>query len=262
MGNQIANAWLYSGNNFLKLGKYEEALRCFIKVLELEPQISVPFSNIEDMEKFIRREGIRTDEQIKETRQRYIELEKKRRLELENKRQLELESARKREEESRRWAIKNEFPQFIREIEYCADERPCPKCYEIEIFILSLSPNARSLSVRCKHCQHEYRIKIEPDDPQKITKMFNSLMEGTENALPVWHMTIRKRQSANQRKPILSSVKKAVWKRDGGKCVNCGSDIAIEYDHIIPVAKGGSSTIQNIQILCQKCNRKKSASIE
>jgi 5-methylcytosine-specific restriction endonuclease McrA len=75
-------------------------------------------------------------------------------------------------------------------------------------------------------------------------------------------MEMIKRQSTNQRKPIPSSVKKAVWKRDGGKCVNCGSDVDIEYDHIIPVVKGGSSTIQNIQILCKKCNRKKHASIE
>ena len=68
----------------------------------------------------------------------------------------------------------------------------------------------------------------------------------------------------DQEKPdryIPSSVKIAVWRRDGGKCVECGSKEKLEYDHIIPVSKGGSSTERNIQLLCEKCNRKKSANI-
>lgn len=61
---------------------------------------------------------------------------------------------------------------------------------------------------------------------------------------------------------IPSSVKLAVWRRDGGKCVECGSKEKIEYDHVIPVSKGGSNTERNIQLLCEKCNRKKAANIE
>jgi len=36
----------------------------------------------------------------------------------------------------------------------------------------------------------------------------------------------------------------------------------LEYDHIIPVSKGGSNTERNIQLLCEKCNRQKSATIQ
>lgn len=60
---------------------------------------------------------------------------------------------------------------------------------------------------------------------------------------------------------IPPSVKLAVWQRDQGKCVQCGSNEKLEYDHIIPVSKGGSSTERNIQLLCEKCNREKSARI-
>jgi len=35
----------------------------------------------------------------------------------------------------------------------------------------------------------------------------------------------------------------------------------LEYDHISPIAKGGSNTEPNIQLLCEKCNRKKGATI-
>lgn len=174
-----------------------------------------------------------------------------------------------RELEKKKSVFHSNLSQLIREIDLSADERPCPKCNELEVLILSLSPNARSLSVRCKHCLYDFRIKLEPDDAEKIIRLYNSFLEerGTcsehgNDAVPFWKMEIVKRQFTNQRKPIPTSVKKAVWKRDGGKCVNCGSEIDIEYDHIIPVAKGGSSTIQNVQILCKRCNRKKSASIE
>ena len=189
--------------------------------------------------------------------------------EQEERREKERREKERRERERKKLAFNENLSQLIREIELSADERPCPKCNELEISILSLSPNARSLLARCKHCQCEYRIKMEPDDSSKIINLFNSFLEerniflpDTKDALPVWRMEIKKRQGTNQRVPIPTDVKKAVWKRDGGKCVNCGSEFELQYDHIIPVAKGGSSTIENIQILCKKCNYKKHASIQ
>mgnify|MGYP000120482121 CR=1 FL=1 len=56
-------------------------------------------------------------------------------------------------------------------------------------------------------------------------------------------------------------VKDKVWNRDGGKCVECGSNEKLEFDHIIPFSKGGSNTYRNIQLLCEECNRKKSNQI-
>jgi hypothetical protein len=61
---------------------------------------------------------------------------------------------------------------------------------------------------------------------------------------------------------VSAEVKLAVWRRDCGKCVECGSKEKLEYDHIIPVNKGGSNTERNIQLLCEKCNRKKAALIQ
>jgi hypothetical protein len=63
------------------------------------------------------------------------------------------------------------------------------------------------------------------------------------------------------RERIPKEVQREVWRRDNGKCVECGSQEKLEYDHIIPVSKGGSNTARNIQLLCEKCNRKKGASI-
>jgi hypothetical protein len=74
------------------------------------------------------------------------------------------------------------------------------------------------------------------------------------NDLNISHI-VRSRQ-------IAPSVKKAVWERDGGKCVVCGSTVELEYDHNIPISKGGSNTVNNIRLLCRKCNRSKTDKID
>lgn len=60
-------------------------------------------------------------------------------------------------------------------------------------------------------------------------------------------------------------IKMRVVRRDNYTCLSCGKhllDNEIEFDHIIPVAKGGSSEEQNIRLTCFDCNRSKSDSVE
>jgi hypothetical protein len=64
-----------------------------------------------------------------------------------------------------------------------------------------------------------------------------------------------------RRTPIRSEVKREVWIRDGGRCVECGGQDRLEFDPDIPFSKGGSDSVGNIRILCLPCNRRKSASI-
>ena len=60
-----------------------------------------------------------------------------------------------------------------------------------------------------------------------------------------------------RRERIPESVRLFVWQRDCGRCVKCESSERLEFDHIIPVAEGGSSTERNVQLLCERCNRTK-----
>lgn len=66
---------------------------------------------------------------------------------------------------------------------------------------------------------------------------------------------------SNKRPPIPKDVADAVWNRDKGKCVYCGSTENLHFDHIIPFSKGGDTSIENLQLLCRKCNLEKSNKI-
>ena len=55
-------------------------------------------------------------------------------------------------------------------------------------------------------------------------------------------------------------VRMYVWRRDGGRCVRCGTQEGVWFDHVVPVWEGGSLAEQNIRLLCEHCRREKRSS--
>ena len=49
----------------------------------------------------------------------------------------------------------------------------------------------------------------------------------------------------------------AIMDANNSACVVCGSTQDIAIDHIFPLSKGGSNTIDNVQPLCRRCNSRK-----
>ena len=66
-------------------------------------------------------------------------------------------------------------------------------------------------------------------------------------------MAVSKRTKALQISP---KVKAAVWERDKGCCVFCGSPYAAPVAHFIARSHGGLGIEENILSLCQNCHRK------
>lgn len=65
-----------------------------------------------------------------------------------------------------------------------------------------------------------------------------------------------------ERAVINNDIRYEVLKRDNFRCKICGMSaedgIKLHVDHIIPVSKGGKSTMNNLQTLCERCNLGKS----
>jgi 5-methylcytosine-specific restriction endonuclease McrA len=69
--------------------------------------------------------------------------------------------------------------------------------------------------------------------------------------------------SLQHTRAIPSSVKKEVCSRDKGRCVICGDNKNLHFDHNLPYSLGGTSlTAGNVRLLCMKHNLAKSAKIE
>jgi hypothetical protein len=84
------------------------------------------------------------------------------------------------------------------------------------------------------------------------------------NAGAIWSSENSSRiELAEDDRIIPSWVKLEVWKRDKGRCISCGAQTHLHFDHIIPYSKGGSSKDPaNIQLLCLRHNLQKHAKIE
>jgi len=92
---------------------------------------------------------------------------------------------------------------------------------------------------------------IEHDDRRSVFKFRLVAVEGDDDR-------VSEAAHIERRRIIPTSIKLAVWKRDGGKCVICGEQDNLHFDHDLPWSKGGSSmTEDNVQLLCARHNLSK-----
>ena len=61
---------------------------------------------------------------------------------------------------------------------------------------------------------------------------------------------------------MTQALREEIAVRDNYTCQICGKympdGVGLHIDHIVPISKGGKSIPSNLQVLCSKCNGKKS----
>jgi len=126
------------------------------------------------------------------------------------------------------------------------------------------------------YLKHEWFFKGDVYDVESVTRRHPYYSDEQIQLLILEHFDRERRkfeklmrlyksdsiQYGIRRERIPEHIRIAVWRRDGGKCARCGSREKLEYDHIVPVSKGGSNTERNIELLCERCNREKGDRIE
>jgi len=78
--------------------------------------------------------------------------------------------------------------------------------------------------------------------------------------------TAQKHDGHRTTREVPDSLRYKVLKRDHFKCCACGASpakdpsVELHIDHVIPWSRGGETTLDNLQVLCSKCNLGKSDS--
>ncbi|WP_296796289.1 HNH endonuclease [uncultured Methanobrevibacter sp.] len=74
----------------------------------------------------------------------------------------------------------------------------------------------------------------------------------------IWTDIVKSKNDMPQRIPISKRLRVQVLDRDNSTCQLCGATIEdgvkLHVDHIMPVSKGGTNDLDNLQTLCAQCN--------
>jgi len=129
-------------------------------------------------------------------------------------------------------------------------------------------PFSAAQSVRCPLCNP--RAMPPPPQPkaQSKTNLGRAILIG--GGIAAAALILYKIVQANTDKEycgrtlpqsVLDDLKEKHVAEHGCRCLRCGSRVRyddLRGDHIVAYAKGGRTSIQNTQIICDECNQEKS----
>jgi 5-methylcytosine-specific restriction endonuclease McrA len=99
-------------------------------------------------------------------------------------------------------------------------------------------------------------------DPDAIVAAVAEMENATAPKEPV--LTLRQARNTYERSIGVSvkqwrSLRTRVFRRDRFTCVYCGSDVrrAPQCDHVVPLARGGKTALENLATSCKSCNSSK-----
>lgn len=112
-------------------------------------------------------------------------------------------------------------------------------------------------------CQDRFYWEDDDLSPRDVLALVAERNQRAQKRLARAHAALEHETAPDERRrePIPRDVRRAVWTRDGGACVDCGEQFELQFDHVIPLALGGANTIDNLQVLCGDCNRAKGATV-
>jgi len=115
-------------------------------------------------------------------------------------------------------------------------------------------PVPRIVAKPANQCAKEYRRRY----PEKV-KAFNDVYRPANLDKFAQYARLRRALSAGAEGSFSLIEFKELCAYYGNQCLCCGKPDKLTADHIVPLTKGGSNYISNIQPLCSRCNSRKHA---
>lgn len=113
-------------------------------------------------------------------------------------------------------------------------------------------------------CMNKYRYDIRPKKIHSFTQIeVESLIKRLRNKRGYYYcdQEIYDSLCRVERSKVTNELRDQIKKRDGYRCKKCGTNYNLTIDHIIPISKGEKSVPENLQTLCEDCNKEKGNSI-
>ena len=133
------------------------------------------------------------------------------------------------------------------------DSKRCPRCGEWKP--RSEFPQNRSrkdgLAGQCKFCASASAMESHKRHPEMIRRARRNY----ENSHKQERLALGRLRTATN--PRLTREWHDLLDKYGHRCAACGALGSLVPDHIVPLTKGGSTLISNIQPLCSSCNNRK-----
>jgi hypothetical protein len=132
-----------------------------------------------------------------------------------------------------------------------------PERYKVQFTV------SRGTHDKLRRAQDLLRHTVPNGDPAEIfDRALTLLVQHLERAkLAAAKRPRASTASVGRSRHIPSDVKRAVWKRDAGRCGFVGAEGRcdergfLEFHHVVPYAEGGPATIENIELRCRAHNQ-------
>ena len=105
---------------------------------------------------------------------------------------------------------------------------------------------------------HLSERELSPEEQKALDDYYRNLVKQWEKEFDQFTFPTKEElRRHRERSKLYADLKHRIRTRDKNQCVNCGSTKNLEFDHKIPISKGGKTTFNNVQLLCRSCNRRK-----
>ena len=116
---------------------------------------------------------------------------------------------------------------------------------------------------KLRRVQDLLRHRIPNGDPAIVfDRALTVLLDSLEREkLALTRAPGKTKPSAHGGRHIPAAVRRAVWKRDEGRCKfegtagRCQETGLLEFHHLVPFARGGPTTVENLELRCAAHNR-------